>query len=286
MSGVAVGAHVSIAGGFIEAFKRAKEIDATALQIFAKSPRSAASRKVTAAESKEVAEFTKRYPLSGVIHASYLLNFAQKMDERHYQYRSLAEDLENAEALGLGGVVVHLGKTKEGDLSEAIKTYAHNIAHIVNNSKTKKVRLLLENTAGQGSEFGYRFEEWGQTLDLIKEKLKDRKRIGVCLDTAHSFSGGYDWSNKKTLEESLVLFDKHVGFKNLGCVHLNDSKKPLSARVDRHEDIGKGMIGAPGLKLLVKKILQSKKDIPFILETPETSILYKEQINAVRKWLD
>ena len=279
-----IGAHVSIAGGFILAFERAFEMGATTLQFFAKSPRGAASRRVTTEEANLVRNFPHRKDLrSGVIHASYLLNFAQKMNPDHYQYRSLADDLENAEALELDGVVVHLGKTKDADLHDSIKIYATTIAHLINHSPTKKVKLLLENTAGQGSEFGYRMEEWGETLKLIREKLKDPSRIAVCLDTAHVFSGGYDLRNKNAVDETLDQFDTHLGLNNLACVHLNDSKKPLAARVDRHEDIGRGTIGEDGLSYFVQTL--SKKSVPFVLETPETFTPFANQIQEVRSWI-
>lgn len=280
-----IGAHVSIAGGFALAFERAYELGGTALQFFAKSPRGSASRKVTEAEAREVRAYAHRKEIkSGVIHASYLLNFAQKMDSKHYQYRSLADDLENAEMLDLDGVVVHLGKTKDNDLKDSIKIYAANVAHIVNHSPAKKVKLLLENTAGQGTEFGYHMEEWGETLSLIREKLKDPSRIAVCFDTAHAFSGGYDLRDKMSVDETLALFEKNVGLKNLACVHLNDSKKALSARVDRHEDIGKGTIGNTGLSYFVQTL--SKHSIPFVLETPETFTPFAKQITQARAWLE
>lgn len=270
-----IGAHVSIAGGYIEAFKRARGVGADAMQIFTKSPRSGALRKVNKAEALEIKSWPQRGEIkSCVIHASYLLNFAKPLTLGAFESRSLIDDLESADLIGAIGVVLHVGKTLTLDPKEAEKLFVQNIKMILAKTKHLKSKIILENTAGQGTELGYQLDHLAKITRAVKSP-----RLKICLDTEHAFAAGY------SPDVLLEAFDKHIGLSELACIHLNDSKKPLASRVDRHEDIGHGQIGEKLLKNFVIKLSQKTKNkVPIILETPETFSPFTEQISLVRDW--
>ncbi|MBI3632549.1 MAG: deoxyribonuclease IV [Candidatus Vogelbacteria bacterium] len=274
-----VGAHFSVSGGFLCAFEEAVSIRAEAMQIFAKSPMQAKLKSVTKEEVEAIKNFKDRSKIKSlVIHASYLLNFAKPVSSDGYQIKSLAEDVINAEVLGGDGAVIHLGKSLGMDKGEAIKNYVENIKRVIKETDGSKASIILENTAGQGSEIGYLFEEFGE----IYKSIGNKKRVKVCLDTAHAFGAGYDWRDSKKCKEALLLLDKNIGIKNIACVHFNDSKKPLGSRVDRHEDLGHGTIGVSGLKNFVSELRKfGGESIPLILETPQGFEPYKEQIRLL-----
>ncbi len=277
-----VGAHFSVSKGFPGAFKEAVSIGAEAMQIFAKSPMQSKLKSVTKDEADAVRNFAERGKIKSlVIHASYLLNFAKPVSDDSYQIKSLVEDVFNAEALGGDGAVIHLGKSVGMDKAEAIKNYVENIKRVVKETDGSKAYVILENTAGQGSEFGYLFDELGE----IYKAIGNKKRVKICLDTAHAYGAGYDWRDAKRCKEALALLDKNIGIQNIACVHFNDSKKPLSSRVDRHEDIGYGTIGLEGLTNFVFELRKlGGESIPLILETPEGVESYEDQIKNVSRW--
>ncbi len=277
-----VGAHFSVSKGYLESFKEAVSIDADAMQIFAKSPMQARLRSVTPDESRSVKDFEDRKKIrSFVIHASYLLNFSKPVSSDSYEIKSLVEDIFNSEALEGIGAVAHLGKSLEMTKDEAIANYVENIKIAVKKTDGAKSAVILENTAGQGTEIGYNFEELG----YIYKEIGGKKRVKFCLDTAHMFGAGYDLRDKKTVKETLSGIDKFLGVENIGCIHLNDSKKVFSSRVDRHEDVGRGTIGEVGLKSFILELRELGGDeIPLILETPEGFDTYKKQIKKVSSW--
>ncbi|MES2953629.1 MAG: deoxyribonuclease IV [Patescibacteria group bacterium] len=277
-----LGAHMSVSNGFDGAFNQAISIGATAMQIFAKSPMQSKLRAVTAEDALAVKKLANRSQIkSMVIHASYLLNFAKPMEADSYQMKSLIEDVENAEALEGDGAVVHMGKALALDPTEAEKNYIHNIETVLEATKKLKAKVLLENTAGQGSEMGYRLPDYGR---ILKALLKNSKRVGACIDSAHLFGGGYDLAHQSGVDEAIKELHMHVGLENIKCIHFNDSKKPLASRVDRHEDIGRGTIGDTGLKLFATQLVKELPDLPLILETPEGFDSYTDQIKHVQAW--
>ncbi|PIR45189.1 MAG: hypothetical protein COV10_00745 [Candidatus Vogelbacteria bacterium CG10_big_fil_rev_8_21_14_0_10_51_16] len=283
-----IGAFYSISkGGYKGAFESAVADGATTMHMFAKSPRSTGLRGEYAEAAKLGKEYFKKSPLVyAVFHAGYVHNFAKELTETSYQYQSLIEDLNIAEALGINGVVIHMGKTLENDPVKARAHFVANMATIVKKTKHLKAKLLLENTAGQGSETGYRFDDLGGIFHAVQDALGGDSRFGICLDSQHSFAAGYDWTDAKKAEEGFAEFEREIGFKYLSCVHFNDSKPVCGARKDRHEDIGVGLIGTKGLQRFVKLLNDAtKKPIPLLLETPEVAATYKEQIAAVRRWL-
>jgi len=165
--------------------------------------------------------------------------------------------------------------------SEAIKNYVDNIKIIVEKTNGSESAVILENTAGQGTEIGFRLDDLGE----IYKKIDNKKRVRVCLDTAHMFGAGYDLREEKAVKNTLGEIDKYIGVENIACIHFNDAKKPLSSRVDRHEDVGRGTIGEDGLRSFVKELRKlGGENIPLILETPEGFDSYEKQIKKIKSW--
>lgn len=276
-----LGAHISVAKGFRAAFEEAVSLGASAMQIFVKSPMSGKLREITEDEAADVAASPIRSEIkSVVVHASYLLNFAKPLSEDAYQIKSLAEDLRSIEKIGGDGVVLHLGKYLEMDKETAEKTFVQNIEKVLARTKGLRAAVILENTAGQGTEMGWSLEDYGR----IFKKFKGNKRIKSCIDTAHLVGAGYDFTTTANGKKVFEELEKQVGLENIACVHFNDSKKPVGARVDRHEDIGYGTQKIEGLKAFALSIYAKEPAIPFILETPGGFASYKEQLDLIKTW--
>ena len=273
---------MSVGSGYLEAFRMAVSIGADALQIFAKSPMQAKLRSITGEESKSVKDFESRNKVrSLVVHASYLLNFSKSVSVDSHEIKSLVEDVFNSEALGGVGAVVHLGKGLSLSKKEAIANYADNIKMVIEKTDGLNSDVILENTAGQGTEIGFRLDELGD----IYKKIGNKKRVKFCLDTAHMFGAGYDLRDSKAVKNSLDEIDKFIGIENIACIHFNDAKKPLASRVDRHEDLGRGQIGEDGLRSFVMELRRlGGENIPLILETPEGFDSYEKQIKKIKSW--
>jgi deoxyribonuclease-4 len=257
------GFHISIAGGFTKVVERAKARDCQTIQLFSRNPR---GWKYYPLDKKEVEEFRssiKSTDLSPVfLHMPYLPNIASlKSKFYNRSIDSIAEDLKRADQLGAQYLIIHIGHRLESSEDEAIEAVSRGI-----NQAFEKVRnsiiLLMENTAGQGTEIGYKFEQIKKIIDQVMQK----ERMGVCLDTAHSFEAGYDLSNKEGLDRTLEKFDQTIGLKKLHLLHLNDSKTPLGSRKDRHWHIGEGYIGIGGFRYLINYPLL--QHLPGIMETP------------------
>ena len=275
-----IGAHYSIKDGYIGAFKIALEDGADALQIFAKSPASAKLRSVTKDEAEEVSSWSERKKIrSLIIHGSYLINLAEKeLGADSYQIKSLAEDMRNAEALGGDGAIVHMGKSLGKPTEQAIDNFVKNIHTLLKETDGVNAKIIIENTAGQGTEMGHDLKE----LALIYKKIADKKRVKICIDTAHAFGAGYDVSKKP--EDVILEIDSLVGIANIACIHLNDSKKILNSHVDRHADLDAGEIGLKGLSAFAKELSRAGgEDIPLILEVPQETAYYKSQIKKLRE---
>ena len=274
-----IGAHYSIAKGFAGAFSAAHKDGATALQIFAKSPMQAKYRSVHPDEAAEVSALPFRASLGcTVIHASYLINLAKPEAADSFSIRSVVEDLQSSDALHAQGVVLHMGKSLERKLSDAEDTYEKNIRAVIAHSKDSLSPLLLENTAGQGTEMGWNLDSYVAFL----KRFKDTPRVKSCIDTAHLFAAGENIEkDPKGVAHKLIDL---LGTHTVVAVHLNDSKKECGSRVDRHEDIGYGAIGEKSLATFVRELHTLDPHIAFILETPQTSSTYREQIETVTRW--
>jgi deoxyribonuclease-4 len=261
------GAHMSVAGGLPRAVERAVVHRCDALQIFAKNASQWRGRPIS---PEEVAEFRSRVAAAGlhsvVSHASYLINLATTADALRAQSRAaMADEIDRAEALGLLGVVLHPGCYTSGSPSEGIRLIANNLRDLLDERPRGQTMVLLEHTAGQGSAIGSRFEE----LAEIIAHMDGHPRVGVCLDTCHLLASGYDIASDDGYRRTFTEFSKVVGFERLKAFHLNDSKKPLASRVDRHEHIGKGGVGLNGFRTLVNDRRFAK--IPMLLETPKAA---------------
>jgi|UniRef100_A0A7V6CME3 deoxyribonuclease-4 len=259
-----IGFHIAISGGFKKVVERAKKRGCETIQIFSRNPR---GWRISKLNLKEVAIFRKElaenqiYPL--FVHMPYLPNLASgKKTIFKKSLQALIAELERAEILGAEYVVMHIGKRMGTDEENALKNVAWGINEAFSQVKNKVI-LLLENTAGMGSEVGYNFESIKKIIDLVE----DKERIGLVMDTAHIFEAGYNIATKEGLDETLRELDNLIGLRKLYLLHLNDSKTDLGSRVDRHWHIGKGKIGREGFKNILNHPLL--KHLPAILETPK-----------------
>ena len=258
------GFQISIAGGFSKVAERAKRCGCETIQVFSSNPR---IWELPSLNLWEIKKFKKEsldsslFPL--FVHISYLPNLASPQHSLYLKsIKALVKTMKRAETLGAEGLVIHLGNHLKSKKEEAIKRVAEGINEALYKVKGN-LTLLLENTAGQGTEIGYKFSQ----IKEIIEKIGDKERIGVCLDTAHAFEAGYDLSTKEGFNSTLNEFEKLIGLKRLRLIHLNDSKTPLASGKDRHEHIGKGYIGLSGFYNIVNH--PQLINLPAIMETPK-----------------
>ncbi len=257
------GFHISIAGGFSKIIGRAKVRDCETIQFFSRNPR---GWKYGPLDKNEVDHFRSLVKPSALfplfLHLPYLPNIASK-DSQFYErsIRSIIVDLQRAEHIGAQYLIIHIGHRMKSSEEPAIEAVSQGINQAFERVKNSII-LLLENTAGQGTEIGYTFEQLARIISGIDEE----KRIGICLDTAHAFEAGYDLSRKEGIEQALESFDRTIGLKRLHLLHLNDSKTPLGSRKDRHWHIGEGYIGKEGFRELINH--PSIRTLPGIMETP------------------
>jgi deoxyribonuclease IV len=259
------GAHMSIAGGYHNAIASAVEHDFDTVQLFTKNNNQWAAKELTDDDIKQFKDALKLSRLKfATAHDSYLINLASP-DPVLYE-RSLeafAIEVERAEALGLTYLVMHPGTPTDDNEDAGIDRIVRALDEVHQRCRACKVKILLETTAGQGMSLGHRFEHLAAILDRVQEP----KRLGVCLDTCHVFAAGYSLAPEVEYNKTFKLFGKLIGFSKLKCFHMNDSKKPLGSRVDRHEHIGEGHIGIEAFRLLVNDHRLAK--IPMIMETPK-----------------
>jgi deoxyribonuclease-4 len=259
-----LGAHVSIGGGLETCFQRGEELQCEAIQIFSKNQRQWKTVPITE-ETQRL--FQERYEKSSVrqvvIHDSYLINLASPDREALRKSReAFHEEIHRADLLGVTYFVFHPGSHKGTGEKEGVRRIGENLNLILEETQSKKVQLLLETTSGQSSQIGYRFEQ----LEAIIAQVSQKNRLGICFDTAHIFTAGYDIRNSGTYHSTLRQFDEIIGLNRLKIFHLNDSKSDLGSRIDRHELIGKGLLGLETFRLLINDI--RFKNHPMILETP------------------
>lgn len=270
-----LGAHTSINGGVSTAVDLAEKLGFTAMQIFTKNNNRWFSKELG---DKEIEIYTTRLKASNikfvVAHDSYLINLCSKDLEILNKSRdSFLDELKRCELLGIPHLNFHPGAHRGLGEDEGIKLIAEsiNIAH--SSTPGFKVTSMIETTAGQGSAIGYKFEHLRKIIDLVEEK----DRITVCIDTAHVFAAGYDIRSSANYENVINEFDNIVGLDRLKCIHMNDSKKPLGSKVDRHEHIGKGFISIEGFTNIMND--ERIKHIPKILETPKGKEQLEDLVN-------
>ena len=275
-----IGAHVSAAGGVENSPKRAQEIGATGFALFTKNQRQWRAKPLTDQNISGFKEESKKYgfPMDAVMpHDSYLINLGHPEKGGLTKSRNaFLDELQRCEQLGIQKLNFHpgshLNKISEED---CIKVIAEAINQALD--ETDFVKAVIENTAGQGTNMGYRFEHLAGMIDQVDQK----DRVGVCIDTAHAFAAGYDLSTEDGFEKTFSQFDQIVGFNKLMGMHLNDSKKELGSKVDRHESLGDGLIGWTPFRMIME---DSRFDgIPLILETPNTE-RWAEEISQLKQW--
>lgn len=258
-----LGAHVSIAGGLDLAFKRGRDANCTALQIFTKNANSWQAKPLT---ETEIAAFRQARQMSAVgpvlAHNSYLVNLASPQASNWTRSKAaLRDELARCAQLGIDGLVLHPGAHIDTGVDAGIARIRTALSDILDETPAN-VLLLLENTAGQGSYLGGDFAHLARLLDGF-----DSKRFGVCFDTCHAHAAGYNLSTAEGYEQTMAEFDRVVGLQWLKAFHLNDSLKPCGSHVDRHAHIGEGTIGRAGFACLMRD--ERFAALPMILETPK-----------------
>ena len=261
------GFHISIAKGISTVMEKAQKTRCETIQLFSRNPRGWHYKRLPQEEVESFKSQLKKSDISPCfLHLPYLPNLASASPDLYAKsIDSLCADLARAGALTIPFVVAHVGKRLELSKGRAMA----RVAAAINRSLKKvpnHVMILLENTAGQGTELGANFAELGYILS----RIDDRRRVGVCLDVAHAFQAGYDVSTPKGLDGTLDEFDRLIGLKHLHLLHLNDSKTPLGSRADRHWHIGKGHIGLEGFRNIVNH--PRLVHLPGIMETPREDI--------------
>jgi deoxyribonuclease-4 len=260
-----LGAHLSVAGGLPLAVDRASAQGCEALQIFTKSSSQWRARPLPDAEVREFRERLARAALPGVAHASYLINLATPDPAlRSRSLASFGEELDRVEALGLLGLVIHPGCATGGSEDEALALVAAAVRAALRPRRAARSLVILENTAGQGRSLGWRFEHLARIID----HLDGEPRLAVCLDTCHLAAAGYDLTNGAGYRGTFDAFDRLVGLDRLRLFHLNDSKRPIGSRVDRHDHIGRGALGRRAFSRLLND--PRFANLPMLLETPKT----------------
>jgi deoxyribonuclease-4 len=290
MSNKFVGAHVSASGGVYNAPLNAQEIGAKAFALFTKNQRQWVAKPL---DTQTIDLFQQNLEQSGILprhvlpHDSYLINLGHPEQEKLEKSRTaFIDELERCGQLGLDRLNFHPGshlakvskKDKENlEVMQPIEDKClDTIAESINIAldKTSGVSAVIENTAGQGSNLGWRFEQIAHIID----KVEDKSRVGVCIDTCHMFTAGYDIRTKEAYDKTWDDFEKIVGFKYLMGMHINDSKPPLGSHVDRHHSLGKGEIGLDAFRFIMNDARMD--DIPLILETIDETI-WKEEIELL-----
>jgi len=292
-----VGAHVSASGGVDNAPLNAMAIGAKAFALFTKNQRQWVAKPL---ETKTIDAFHQNLESSGILpkhilpHDSYLINLGHPEVEKLEKSReAFIDELDRCRILGLDRLNFHPGshlvkipkkdpeymdKLMQAELG-CLDVIAESMNRAIDATKDSDVKLVIENTAGQGSNLGYKFEHLGHII----EKIEDKSRVGICLDTCHTFTGGYDLRTRETYDETMDAFGRIVGFEYLMGMHINDSKPPLGSRVDRHHSLGQGELGWDTFKFIMND--KRMDDIPLVLETIDESI-WSDEIQALYDFVE
>ena len=275
-----IGAHVSASGGVYNAPVNAHNIGATAFALFTKNQKQWVAKPLT---DEEIGLFKDNCAKDGYTsaqilpHDSYLINLGSPREEGLQKSRAaFIDEMRRCEQLGLDRLNFHPGShLKEISVDECLATIAHSINLALD--KTQGVTAVIENTAGQGSNLGYTFEQIAQII----EQVEDKSRVGVCIDTCHSFAAGYDLSTELGFIQVFEHFENVIGFKYLKGMHLNDAMKPLASKVDRHSTLGNGVLGMVPFQMIMKD--PRFDGIPLILETPDPDI-WAQELDTLRSF--
>jgi len=268
-----IGAHVSAQGGVENAPLNANEIGARAFALFTKNQRQWFSNPLSKTSIKSFRDNCDKYgykPFQILPHDSYLINLGHPdADALEKSRTSFIDEMQRCEQLGLDRLNFHPGSHLNTiSIEDCLKRIAESINIVLD--KTKRVTAVIENTAGQGTNLGHKFEQ----LRAIIDQVEDKSRVGVCIDTCHAFTSGYNVKTAEGFKETFNKFDEVIGFKYLKGMHLNDSKKDLGTRVDRHDNLGVGLLGEEMFSFLMND--PRFDNMPLILETPDESLWQAE----------
>jgi len=259
-----LGAHMSIEGGLHKAFGRGEALGCKVIQIFT---RNASRWKVKPLMENQVSLFKSEQERTGIMtlaHDSYLINLGSPKPGLFRQStKAFRVEMDRSEQLGIPYLVMHPGAHTGSGEEAGLKSIIRALNGLLGDTQGYGLEILVENTAGQGSALGYSFEHLGQILS----EAEYPERMGVCFDTCHAFAAGYDLRNRASYEKVMDDFDRIIGLDRIKALHLNDSRKGLGMRVDRHEHIGKGMLGMECFKLIMEDA--RFRQIPKLIETPK-----------------
>jgi len=266
---VRIGAHMSISGGLAKMARRAAASGCQAIQIFSRSPRGGKARRLPAAEVSEMKNILGEADIRPlVVHTPYTMNLATRKEEmRDYTVDLLAADMRRASELGATYLVTHVGSHGTGSREQGLRWAAENIQRALDRAGVSGVTLLLENTAGAGTELGSTLDELLQLAELV-----NGHPVGLCIDTCHAFAAGWDLTRPKGVRELLAQTDL------IRLIHVNDSRYPLGSRRDRHANIGEGHMGME----FFLQLLEASGQLPLILETPAKGRL--KDLELLRRW--
>lgn len=274
-----LGAHVATTGGVDKAPANGQALGCDAIQVFTRNQMQWRAR---ALGNREIAAFKQAMKdcqiQVAVSHDSYLINLGSP--EKEILQKSLtafADEVERCEQLGIPYLVFHPGSHTGSGEASGLKRIAESLNLVLSQKKGYTTQILLETTAGQGSNLGYRFEQLAEILAEVEEK----DRVGVCVDTCHVFAAGYDLRQPSTYEAAFQQLDQVIGLKKVKAFHLNDSKKGLGSRIDRHENIGKGELGLEPFRLLLND--PRFVGLPMLLETPGGDEAYRHDLQTLRR---
>lgn len=276
-----VGAHVSAAGGVDQAPMRAKEIGANAFALFTKNQR---QWKAKPLDPKVIENFKRKCTVLGFTdqqilpHDSYLINLGHPETEGLEKSReAFLDEMQRCEQLGIKLLNFHPGShLNKISTSECLAKIAESIN--ITLDQTKEVVAVIENTAGQGSNLGFEFEQLAEIIDQVE----DKSRVGVCIDTCHTFVAGYDLRTKEDCERTFKQFEEIVGYQYLRAMHLNDAKTDFGSKVDRHDSLGQGKIGIEAFKFIMQN--PQFENIPLILETTNPEV-WDQEIGLLRSFI-
>ena len=261
-----LGAHMSIEGGLHKAFARGEALGCTVIQLFT---RNASQWKVKPLMENQISLFKSEQERTGIMtvaHDSYLINLGSPKPGLWSQsVKAFRVEMDRSEELGIPCLVMHPGAHTGSGEEEGLKSIIRALNKLLKETEGYALKILLENTAGQGSALGYSFEHLAQILS----KAKYTERMGVCFDTCHAFAAGYDLRDRASYEKVMNDFDRIIGLDRIMALHLNDCKKGMGMRVDRHEHIGKGTLGLECFKLVMTD--PRFRQIPKLIETPKDS---------------
>ena len=275
-----LGAHVSAAGGVYKAPERGKDICADAIQIFTANQNQWFPKQPSEEDCEKFPEEMKSNEIqSCVSHASYLLNMGSPEEKKlNMSRKAFTTEIDRCNACEIPFVVFHPGAHMKSGEEGCLKRISQSLNYVMNKRPDNQTTILIENTAGQGTVVGYKFEH---LADIIGE-VENKEKIGVCFDTQHAFAAGYDLRTEEGWNDTFHKFDDIVGLEWLKAFHINDSKKELGTRVDRHESLGKGFLNEETFKCLIND--KRFEALPMLLETPVKDYLeYKKELTYLRK---